>query len=170
MTGWLPSVRFIPSIGFRTPASAKKNPVQSHPTQAKITDPTSKPDPPKETPKSAPKRLDQGIVRCIMPGYTGLGRTGSRPGSRMASHSSFRWRLMFGCQETEGVSANPGEPVRDRIGVSSKRTEHSGCSGDGWPFRVSKDIAIQMQFVVTGLIASCGKTARPTVVVAVNRD
>lgn len=73
----------------------------------------------------------------------------------MASRSSFRWRLLFGCQETEGVSANPGEPVGDRIGVSSKRTEQRGCFGDGWPFRVSKDIANR------------DKTARPTAVVAV---
>jgi hypothetical protein len=46
-----------------------------------------------------------------MPGYTGLGRTGSWPGPEndVTGHSFVTFK--FGRWEIEGDSANPGKPV-----------------------------------------------------------
>jgi len=73
----------------------------------------------------------------IIAGSTGLGRTGSRPGSEKTSQSDALWRLVFGRQETEGVLGKSRTTGIIRIGVSSKAPEHKlRVSGGGWPFRV----------------------------------
>jgi hypothetical protein len=46
-----------------------------------------------------------------MPGYTGLGRTGSRPGPKNDVTELRLVTFKFGRWEIEGDSANPGKPV-----------------------------------------------------------